>query len=801
MSLWPHQTEAVARIYAALCDGGRATAVAACGTGKTVIGAECSARLVPDGSVLVLVPTLELLSQTADSYAAHLGAGTGPIVRVCGDRKVTAGAEVTDLHAPITTDPAVADLAGDTGRVTVCGYPTAKPRSEITAPITTDPATVANLVGDAGRVTVFATYASLPVIVAAHTEYGLRHWDLVIVDEAHRTAGVKRQWARVHDDRHIPARRRLYLTATPRIMAATGDDSVSMDDATIFGPQVFQLPFATAIESGLLADYRVAVVMVTDAEIAELTSAGRVVQVAGRAVPARMLAMQIALAKAVRDYRLRRVITYHGRVSSATRFAAGLRSAIELLPVAERPPWPVRARWVSGDSSPRLRREALAGLRHPGAATAVVSNARVLAEGVDVPALDAVMFADPRDSATDVVQAVGRALRRGGDSGKIATIIVPIFLTEGENPQAALDGSEFDTVWRVVRALRAHDERIADYLDRRRRDTRALEPRHVEPMPSWLHVDGAPTRVGAEFHRSILLRTVRMTTSAWWENYAALLAFHAEHGHADVPSGYRTADGRQLGAWLTRCRKAYRAGNLPDERAQRLTDLGVQWHPLPARWETGIAALREFHAEHGHGNVPITYCAPSGFELGQWLRKRREYYKAASLSEEQVVALESFGVDWDPSTSTRTSRWTSGLAALRAYRAAHGHANIPVGFVTADGDPLGKWLYRRRTDYRAGTLPAERAAELRAEGVELTVEPWGEHLWRRHLEDLVAYRVEHGHADPPQRFTTSDGFRLGAWVSRCRADYRRGRLNADQISDLRALGVTLEPGNEHPTTL
>ncbi|MGO4648809.1 Helicase associated domain protein [Nocardia sp. 2YAB30] len=776
--LWPHQAEAVARICAELQHRGRATAVAACGTGKTVIGAECSTRLVPDGPVLVLVPTLELLSQTAHSYVAHLGIGTGPIVAVCGDRKATDSAaklraELTDLHAPVTTAPA----------------------------------TLADLVGGSGRITVFATYASLPVITTAHVEYGLPRWGLVIVDEAHRTAGVKRQWAKVHNDRYIPAQRRLYLTATPRIMTAGGDDFVSMDDAAVFGPHVFHLPFATAIESGLLADYRVVVVTVTDAEIAELTAAQRMVKVAGRAVSGRTLAMQIALAKAVRDYRLRRVITYHGRVSSATRFAAGLRAAIALLPDTERPPWQVHARWVSGDSAPRLRREALAELRHPGAATVVVSNARVLAEGVDVPALDAVMFADPRDSATDVVQAVGRALRRGGDAGKTATIIVPIFLAEGENPQAALDGSEFDTVWRVVRALRAHDERIADYLDQRRQaaSARAPEPRTVEQMPRWLHVDGVPTQVGAEFHRSILLRTVQMTTSAWWENYGALLSFHTEHGHANVPSSYQTPDGRQLGDWLTRCRRAYRAGNLPDERARKLAALGVAWHPLPARWETGIAALRDFHTEHGHGNVPITYTTPDGFELGQWLRKRREYYKAASLPREQAAVLESFGVDWNPSTSTRASRWVTALGALRAYRAAHGHANVPVTHVTENGFHLGKWLYRRRAAYRTGTLPAGPAAELQAEGVDLMVEPWGEHLWHRHLQDLAAYRHGHGHADPPQRYVTPEGFRLGAWLGRCRADYRRGRLTTGQISELQALGVTLEParsdaaGGEHST--
>ncbi|WP_028477384.1 DEAD/DEAH box helicase [Nocardia sp. CNY236] len=762
-SLWPHQLDAVTKICAALHDCGRATAVAACGTGKTVIGAECSARLAPNGPVLVLVPTLELLSQAAQTYSTHLGPATGPILAVCGDR--TAADAATKLHAESTGSP---------------------PR------VGTDPADLAQVLGDGRRATVLATYASLPVILAAHAEYGLPQWDLLVADEAHRTAGTKGQWTRVHDDRRIPARRRLYLTATPRIMTVGGDDIVSMDDPTVFGPRVFHLPFATAIEAGLLADYRVAVVTVTDTDVAELTTAHRVVRVAGRAVTARTLAMQIALAKAVRDYRLRRVITYHGRVAAAARFAAGLDAAIDLLPAEEKPPWPVRAHSVSGDMTSQQRRATLAELRRPGAATVVVSNARVLAEGVDVPALDAVMFADPRDSATDVTQAVGRALRHGGDRGKTATIIVPIFLVDGENPIAALDGSQFDTVWRVVRALRAHDERIGDYLDRARRNAGASERRGVEDAPPWLRLDGLPPRIGPEFHRSILLRTVRMTTSTWWENYGALLAFHAEHGHTAVPSGHRTADGRDLSEWLTRCRVAHRAGTLPRPFTEKLDDLGVEWNPLPARWDNGIAALGEFHAAHGHGEVPLNHVTATGFELGQWLRKRREYYRAGVLSTEHAAVLTSYGIDWHPSASRRNARWTVALRALADYRAAHGHTNVPVTYVTADGLYLGRWLQRRRTQYRDGSLPDELATRIRAEGVELVAESSSAQVWHRHLEALAAYRREHGHANPPQRFTTSDGFRLGAWLARCRTEHRRGRLGRAHLDALHALGVDLD---------
>ncbi|WP_328406221.1 DEAD/DEAH box helicase [Nocardia sp. NBC_00403] len=760
-SLWPHQADAVEKVCVELGERGRATVVAACGTGKTLIGAECSVRLVPDGSVLIILPTLELLSQTAHSYASHLGSAAGVIAAVCGDKQATDAAvelraEMIGLHAPVTTDPVE----------------------------------IAVLVGRAGRVTVFATYASLPVIIAAHAQNGLGRWGLVIVDEAHRTAGVRGQWAQIHEDRLVPAARRLYLTATPRIMTIGGTDSVSMDDPAVFGRQVFQLPFAAAIESGLLADYRVAVVTVTDAEVAKLTAARQLVTVEGRAVSARMLGMQVALVKAVRDYRLRRVITYHGRVMAATRFATGLAAAINLLPADDRPQWAVRARWVSGDMPPQHRRAALAALQRPGDSTVVVSNARVLAEGVDVPALDAVMFADPRDSTTDVVQAVGRALRRGGETGKVATIIVPILLTEDENPLAALDGSEFDTVWRVVRALRAHDERIADDLDHRRQLSRRglPESRETGCLPGWLQIDGAPARVSDAFHRAILLRTVATTTSPWWENYGALVAFHTEFGHVDVAYDYRTPDGYPLGRWLGRCRREYKAATLRIDRVAKLEALGVDWDPFSTRWETGIAALHRFRAEHGHANVAADYRAADGHRLGEWLAQYRARQRAGKLSVERVTELEALGVGWD----SFAVRWEAAIAALRAFRTAHGHGDVAVSYVTADGFELGQWLRKRREQYQAGTLPEEHAAALESLDID-----WNPTIsrratrWKRALSALDAYRTHHGHTEVPATYVAPDGFQLGKWLSRRREMFRAGTLSSEQVTALVAAGIDL----------
>jgi superfamily II DNA or RNA helicase len=831
--LWPHQAAAVDAVCGELGGGGRATVVAACGTGKTVVGAEVSRRLAPGGPVLVVVPTLELLAQTARAYAAWLGAAAGHIVAVCGDAAAAAD-EAHEVRAQI---------------------------DGLAAQVTTDPATVAAVARCGGRVSVLSTYASLPAIAAAHYGYGLGRWELVVVDEAHRSAGHgAKAWAVVHWDAQIPAARRVYLTATPRIITGTsGEETVSMDDAAVFGRIVHEVPFAQAISQGLLADYRVAVAVVSDAEAAKLT-AGTVLSVAGRPLPARMAACQVALLRAIRQWDLRRVIAYHGRVARAVRFAATLPDTLDLLGPADRPARPVTADYVTGATPLAVRRQRLGLLADPGQAAVVISNARVLAEGVDVPELDAIMLADPKDSATDVVQAVGRALRRGTGPAKTATIIVPVLATDGQPPDHALEGPEFQTVWRVVRALRAHDERIAAWLDEHRAQLHTTGPHNQEvDLPPWLHVSGAP--VTAAFTQAISVRVVNAAAPAWPVWHAALADFRATHGHANpprswctstgmalggwlhaqraahragrlspqrvaaleelgidwspfgaawwrgleyaaayraatgtlsIPDRYHTSTGFDLGSWLAQQRSAYRNGKLVPERVAALEQLGIDWDPLDAAWQRALAHATAYHATTGHLSVPKTHRAPGGFDLGSWLTEQRSAHRAGKLTPERVAALEQLGITWD----TKATRWQTGLAHLRTFHHVHGHANVPPGYHTSDGFALHRWLARARSAQRAGNLPPNRTADLQAAGVSWQPR---QSSWEPGVAALTAYVTEHGDARVPRHYKTAEGFPLGTWIHTQR-DRRRdpGRnqcrpLTTEQITTLDQLGMIWDP--------
>ncbi|MEV6136171.1 helicase associated domain-containing protein [Nocardia sp. NPDC051990] len=286
-------------------------------------------------------------------------------------------------------------------------------------------------------------------------------------------------------------------------------------------------------------------------------------------------------------------------------------------------------------------------------------------------------------------------------------------------------------------------------------------------------------------------------TSEWAAWLAALGEFRAAHGHSDVPYGHMTADGRALGTWLSACSRRHRTGELSAERTAALEALGVDWDRGASRrehrWETGLAALREHHAQTGDANPTIYYVTADGFPLGQWLNDRREERKAGRLPDDQFMILEVLGVQWHPAISKRNSRWESALAALTTYRGHYGHTNVHATYMTPDGFGLGKWLHRRRGEHRAGTLPADRVRQLEAAGIDMAAEGWGRQLWMHHLEALDQFRREHGHANPVQRYRAPDGFLLGTWIGKCRKGYRDGMLSAEQIDELRARGVDLDP--------
>jgi superfamily II DNA or RNA helicase len=754
----PHQRRAINQCVLGLASADRGQLVMACGTGKTLVGPFLADQLGAK-RVLVLVPSLSLLGQTLREWATAI---EFDYLAVCSDDTVT-----KDEH-----DAVVAST------------------SELGVPVTTDAERIASFLRRRGaeRRVIFSTYQSSPQIAAAQAGR-TPGFDLVIADEAHRCAGSQAGvFATVLDQTKIKARKRLFMTATPRYFtgrvkreASEADWEVaSMDEEAKFGPVMHRLTFGQAIQQDLLSDYRVVVVGVTDDEALDLAARGAFVTHDGHAVTdARTLARQIGLLRAMAKHDLRRIVTFHSRIEYATRFASSLRETSAWLPARRRPSgdlWTdhVSGKMTAGERDVRLRRLGGVGPSERG----VLTNARCLTEGVDVPTLDGVAFIDPRRSQVDVVQAVGRAIRKAEDKG-LGTVVIPVLVSDTAQAEEVLESSEFDRVWEVVRALRTHDDQLADELDALRREQGRRGS--VKGRPRKIVLD-LPVGINPSFADAFDAIVVKRATTYWEEGLGAATAYRREHGHLRVKANYVTDTGFKLGSWIVVRRLQFREERLSPERVAQLNALDMIWDPLEADWRSAVAAAAMYRAVNGHLRVPKNYVAGDGFRLGGWVSSVRS--KRNSLPSERVRELDALGMVWEPFDDD----WRRALEAAKSFRESHGHLLVHPRFKTEDGLHLGAWITHQRSRRAKGSLTPEQIASLDELG--MVWDP-GTVRWETKLAAARRFHAAHGHLRVPGNFVDDDGVKLGVWVQSIRN--RQDLLSAERRRQLDELGVEWDP--------
>lgn len=742
VNLRDYQQAAVAAATSHLRHGGRAQIRAACGTGKTLTTIAAAAGLTPPtGLIVVAAPSLALISQLLHGWATD-----GPphaALTVCGDPTVRdAVAHIEDIPGETTTDPTrIADWVQRTPGLRLI--------------LTTHRS--ATIVGDGLR---------RAVAVA----------DVLVVDEAHHLAGRRdKRNAVIHRDDAFPALRRLYATATPRVSIRGDDEALSMDDEAVFGPVAHAYPFASAIAEGWLDDYRVAVVGVSRPEVLSLL---RGVDPAGDAVGGRlrMVAVQAALTRAAAELGLRRVITFTPRIDTSRRFTESLPDVVDAHPAA--PDAKLTAWHVDGGMNQRQRAQALADLADPpGGGWTVVSNAKCLGEGVNIPAVDGVVFTEPKRSQVDVMQAVGRALRRSPGGGGVATILVPILLPDDPAHEPSGDDErQWETLWQVLRSMRAHDSTLAIDLDRVAAARVPGEP--AGELPDRVVVDLPAGFSTPEWLDSIRVRVIEGGAAWWAEGLAHARAYHAEHGHLDVPQAWRSPDGFRLGQWLNDRRRL----GCPDYLRAELDVLGLRWDAIrDIGGERKADAVLAYHREHGHFRIPEGFIQ-DGVNIQVATRGIRLAAAAGTLHPDVHARLDRAGFPWDP----HAERFDAGLSRLREYAEANGSIDIPKTFVTDDGFQLGGWLDDKRQAWRRGRLADERIAALE----ELGVKVGNRHdaRWDANLRALAEYITEHGKT-PAESLNG-----VGVWLSKQRRTRAKGNLSPDRARRLdEVLAAVSEP--------
>lgn len=407
-----------------------------CGTGKSLTAFWIAEKL-DSKRIVVAVPSLALIRQTLKVWLRETYAKKWDVdwICVCSDESV--------------------------GKVSRDGLAVLK--QDLGVPAFTDPETIAKWLRKrhSGKVVVFTTYQSGKVLSKA-SKLARRNFDLGVMDEAHKTVGTRdKTFAHLLFDENIKIRKRLFMTATERRYAGKRDEIISMDDYEVYGDTFEMLSFKEALEQdpAVLSDYKIVTMMIGKDEIADLVKRGAFVKpTRGKwdsEVEADTLASLVALRKAVRKFNIRHAVSFHSSIARAEAFRDNQPVFTELFPNL----WKVESYHVSG-RMPTSRRD-----RHmrdfENSNRALMTNARCLNEGVDVPDIDCVLFADPKKSTIDIVQAVGRTLRVS-EGKKYGYVIVPVLVTE--ESENFVESKAFDAILLTLRALASNDERIIEYF-------------------------------------------------------------------------------------------------------------------------------------------------------------------------------------------------------------------------------------------------------------------------------------------------------------------------------------------------
>ena len=457
-----HQKEAFDDVTNGFKASDRGKMIMACGTGKTFTALRIAEEIAGiAGSVLYLVPSISLLSQAMREWSDQRRIDHS-YIGICSDTRAGQTSEdssILELKIPVTTDPSSISHTlqnPDTDKMTV----------------------------------VFCTYQSLPLVEQAQ-DGGAPPFDIIFCDEAHRTTGVEAPgdktspFVLVHDADRIRANKRLYMTATPRLYtegaktkAARHDTEVfSMDEPEIYGPEFHRLPFSKAVEIDELSDYKVVVLAVSEREVnAALRGEGDININDATKIVGCWRALQNPEYKANGNHEpvkpLKRVIAFTNRISESKAMVKHwdeiVETATERLPDDQQPTdFKCETKHVDGTDHALNRKARLDWLKGDTDGTCrILSNARCLSEGIDVPALDAVLFMTSRKSYVDIIQAVGRVMRKAPGK-QYGYIVLPVAIPDGVDPANALDDNErFSTVWGVLRALRSHDDRLNAEINR-----------------------------------------------------------------------------------------------------------------------------------------------------------------------------------------------------------------------------------------------------------------------------------------------------------------------------------------------
>lgn len=582
-----HQIDAANAATGVLAEADRATIVMPCGTGKTLVGAMIANSLAPKALVMFF-PSLALIKQTLQAWKYENPLGVMDYLCVCSDQTIN------DDEAHITLD----ELGGGDR-------------------VTTDPARIHQFMRDRSVPKIlFSTYQSAAMIQVDEPI------DLAIMDEAHRTAGAcDNAYAVPLIDDYIQIRKRVFMTATPRHVASDENDKgvFSMLDESFYGKIAYAMSITEAIERGIICDYKIIVSVTTDADIAEIAEKHNT----GK-TEASVIAAAVAIRSAMDTHGVKKAISFHKTVQSASSFATdpNVTSILAAQMVGH----------VSGKQTSSKRAKTMASFR--GASTGLVTNARCLTEGVDVPSVDMVAFLDRKDSIIDVVQACGRAMRiaEGKESGHIL-LPLHVNLKSGETIEQAVLRSGFREIWRVINSMREQDMIVAGG-NGRLVSLKTLKKANQAAENRLEVIGSSSTELVDAIRDTVMAVSVKRLQNRSWEDSFDLL-LEAREKHDTWEFGKADPELDFLDVWVETQKKSDRNKTLRAELKNKLAAIDFPFNKRQD--ENWGAGLQEY----------LGLVALGGSTSSRWADKQRLAYKNGKMPEERIKRLRDLGFEFD----------------------------------------------------------------------------------------------------------------------------------------------------------
>ena len=750
----PHQQDALAALYNAAQAYDRYTCVMACGTGKTLVGL-WHAEQLQARKILVLLPSLGLINQTLHEWLKNTRLSSLEYLCVCSDS--TIGSRDEDL---LQYQPEELDFR-----------------------ITTQPTQVTKFLSACAQensIVIFSTYHSAKVVgEGAGRNFS---FDLVIFDEAHKTAGeAGKAFSYALYDKHIMARKRLFMTATPRVLNPYKKSHyqqseldlyfTSMDNQKIYGPTAYSLNFRKAVNLNIIVDYKIVISVVTSETVQKVLHKAQL-KFNNKKINAVQIAHLLAIQHAVQEHNIKKLITFHSRVKIANFFQKIIDQ--NWFDVLE----DFNAQHISGLMPASKRERSIRTFKN--SKNGILTNARCLTEGIDVPVVDMIAFLCNKKSRIDIVQAAGRVMRRAPEK-KVGYILIPFYIhtdkTDVNTIEDSISFSDYSDIFYILKTLADYDDSLKDIVNFTYQEKNKSGEINNLVLEKKLLIIGSDDLNIDILKKSISTMTLSAFNSGWIHYYALLNKFKNKYGHSNV-SVYNKPY-TKLGRWVSIQRKRYWSGDLKQEYIDKLNALDFVWRHFDAVWHEYFEKLKKLKDETG--SCKVHYTDRESKKLGAWTANQRKKYKLGKLKQEYIDQLNSIDFIWE----TKEFLWESKYKKLIAYKNENGHCNVPCHYKK---DPsLGRWVSLQRDKYKKGGMSKSEIERLNLIGFV-----WDLHdvEWYRRFEELKLFKIKNGHFNVPSNYKQYPGLR--GWLTRQRKNYENNSLEQKYMDQLNSLNFNWE---------